>query len=97
MTPPVILLRGNRKGCIMQVYDITWKVEEVVSGPGQHDGGVRDKDRRILADGKVQKEAVSEDALRSELTVVLESHYPRHDYGPTYELDRIYHIEIRPV
>jgi hypothetical protein len=78
-------------------FDITWRVEEVVSGPGQHDGGVRDGDRRFVADGNVQKEALSEVALRSELTGVLENIYPRHSYGPTYNIDRIYHIDILEV
>lgn len=78
----------------MSEYDIIWKVEEIVSGSGQHDDGVRDGDRRIVADGKVRKEGVSEGALRVELTGVLQQHFPRHAFGPTYDLDRIYHIEI---
>lgn len=79
----------------MSNYNIVWRVEEVISGPGQHDGGVRDGDRRTVADGKVQKEAASEASLRAELTAVLEGIYPRHAYGPTYDIDRIYHIEIK--
>lgn len=79
------------------MYDITWKVVEIVSGPGQHDSGVRDGNRRTLADGKVQKEGVSETILRAELTETLEQNFPRHAYGPTYELDRFYYIEITPV
>jgi hypothetical protein len=78
----------------MTNYEITWSVAEVISGPGLHDNGVRDGDRRIVADGKVQKEAVSEAVLRAELVAVLENCYPRHDFGPTYDIDRIYHIEI---
>jgi hypothetical protein len=78
----------------VSLYNIKWQVEEIVSGPGQHDGDVRDGDRRTVATGDVVKDGASEDELRSELTRMLEQVYPRHAYGPTYELDRIYHIEI---
>lgn len=81
----------------MSLYEIKWRVEEVVSGPGQHDGGVRDGDVRNIAAGDVIKEGTSEDELRSELTRALEQAYPRHAYGPTYELDRIYHIDISEI
>lgn len=75
-------------------YDIIWRVEEVVNGPGHHDKGIRDGDHRTLAEGKVQKEGDSEAVLRAELTEVLEKSFPRHALGPTYDLDRIYHIDI---
>lgn len=81
----------------MSEFDITWKVEEIVNGPGRHDGGVRDKDRFIIADGKVVMQGESEKALRSELTKVLEQNFPRHAVGSTYDLYRIYHIEITDV
>lgn len=81
----------------MSLYDIKWRVEEVVSGPGQHDGGVMDGDRHTVAAGDVVKEGSSEEELRAELTRILEQTYPRHAYGPTYELDRIYHIDISEI
>lgn len=81
----------------MPSFTVKWTVIEQVNGSGQHDEGVRDGDRRTLADGVVEKEAESEDALRAALTAVLEQTYPPHALGPTYDLDRWYEIEITPV
>jgi uncharacterized protein (DUF1697 family) len=80
----------------MSKYDIKWRVEEQVSGPGKHDGGVRDGDRSVLASGQVVKEG-DEANLRAQLTAALKDAYPEHTHGPTYDLDRIYTIEMQPV
>ena len=81
----------------MPSYNIKWSVTEIVNGPGQHDDGVRDGDKRHVADGEVIKEGESADALRAELTAALERGFPRVGLGPTYNLDRTYNIEITEV
>lgn len=75
---------------------VKWRVIEVVSGPGQHDDGVRDGDTATIADGVVSREAESEDAIRRELTAALEKAFPPHALGPTYDLLRRYEIDITP-
>lgn len=76
-------------------YDIKWRVEEQVSGPGKHDDGVRDGDRKVLASGEVVKDGDEAD-LRAQLTAALREAFPEHALGPTYNLDRIYTIEMEP-
>lgn len=78
----------------MPTYDVSWSVVETVNGAGKHDGGVKDGGHRTLAEGRVQKEAASEEAIRTELTTVLKGNFPEHVLGPTYDLERIYKIEI---
>lgn len=78
----------------MPTYTVKWAVKEHVNGPGQHDDGVRDGDIRVLANAEVDREAESAEELRSELTAFLEQHFPRLALGPTYNLDRVYEIEI---
>lgn len=80
----------------MPSYTVKWRVIEQVNGLGRHDDGVRDGDKRTIADGVVDREAESEEAIRSELAQVLENAFPRHALGPTYDLDRWYEIEITP-
>lgn len=82
------------RNCIGQeVYNIIWNVVEVINGPGEHDGGVRDGDISYIANGKVQRDGVEAD-LRIELTEQLEKVFPRNAVGPTYNIHRFYNIEI---
>lgn len=81
----------------MPTYTVKWRVIEQVNGPGRHDDGVRDGDKSTIADGVAERVAESEDAIRSELTHVLENAFPRHALGPTYDLDRWYEIEITAI
>lgn len=77
----------------MALFHIKWAVKEHINGPGSHDDGVRDGDVRA-AEGVVDKESESADALRSELTEVLKANFPPHGLGPTYDIDRTYEIDI---
>lgn len=81
----------------MPFFDIEWSVTESINGPGEHDDGVRDGDQKIVANGKVQKEADSGDSIREELTQVLRKEFPPHSLGPTYDIERTYSIEINEV
>lgn len=81
----------------MTTFNVKWSVREMINGPGRHDFGVRDGDVTTVADGEVVKEAESADSLRAELTAALEQGFPRHVLGPTYDIDRIYDIEITEV
>lgn len=78
----------------MKMFHVEWSVKEHINGPGKHDDHVRDGDVNTVAEGKVDKEGESADALRAELTALLKSSYPEHGLGPTYDIDRTYHIEI---
>lgn len=76
----------------MTKFNVSWKVIEVVNGSGST---VVDGARRTIARGHVQfKEAESADALRAELTKVLETAFPPFAQGPTYDLLRSYDITI---
>lgn len=81
----------------MTRFHMKWAVRETINGPGKHDDGVRDGDSSIVADGEVDKEAESADALAAELTAALERSFPRLGLGPTYNIDRTYDIKITPV
>lgn len=73
-------------------FNVKWKVVEVVNGSGSDviDGAVR-----TIAKGAVKfKEAASANALRAELTGVLEQAFPPFAQGPTYDLHRSYDILI---
>lgn len=78
----------------MPTYTVKWSVKEHVNGPGRHDDGVRDGDVRTLASGERDIEGESAEQLRGELTADLERVFPRQALGPTYNLDRVYEIEI---
>lgn len=78
----------------MATFHIKWSVRETINGGGQHDDGVRDGDITTVASGEIFKEGESAEALRAELTAVLEKAFPRHGLGPTYDIDRTYDIEI---
>lgn len=78
----------------MNKFNVKWKVIEVVNGEGDHDD-VIDGAVRTIAKGAVKfKEAVSANALRAELTEVLEKAFPPFAQGPTYDLLRSYDITI---
>lgn len=81
----------------MSTFNIKWSVREHINGPGMHDGGVRDGDITTVASGEVNKEAESAEALQADLTAALEKAFPRHGLGPTYDIDRVYDIEITPI
>lgn len=81
----------------MNRYRVKWEVVEVVNGTGEHDDGVRDGDRRVIARGEVERGGESADALRGLLTVALEGAFPPHATGPTYDLVRSYGIEVNKV
>ncbi|MFH0892573.1 MAG: hypothetical protein V1867_07430 [Candidatus Falkowbacteria bacterium] len=81
----------------MSKFKVKWKVTEFVNGRGEHEDGVRGGDQRILASGEVVKEAESAEMLKSQLTEALEQAFPRTALGPTYNLDRIYDIDINEV
>lgn len=83
----------------MKSFNVKWDVTEIVNGPGRHDNGVRDGDRTIVASGEVTVPAPegSAENLRTSLTADLEDVFPRHAVGPTYDLDRIYNIEVTEV
>lgn len=79
----------------MTMYDVKWEVIEYVIGPGQHDDGRKDGDRRIIACGETTKEAISEANLRVDLLNDLGKAFPAHAEGPTYDVGRYYSIEIK--
>lgn len=81
----------------MTTFHVQWAVREIINGPGQHDGGVRDGDITIVASGEINKTALSPEDLRSELMKALEQAFPPHALGPTYDIDRTYDIEITPI
>lgn len=81
----------------MPMFNVKWSVTEIVNGAGEHDDGVRDKQRKVIARGEINKEGESAEALRSALTSLLEKNFPREDMGPTYNLDRVYDINITPI
>jgi hypothetical protein len=74
-------------------WTVTWSVEELISGPGKHDDGARDGDRDTIAKGQVDKEG-DPNTLRAELMEILRETWPPHALGPTYDIDRLYHIDI---
>lgn len=78
----------------MATYTVKWAVKEHVNGPGKHDDGVRDGDVRTLATGEKDVDGESAAVLRAELAAALEAAFPRQALGPTYNLDRVYEIEI---
>lgn len=75
----------------MASYLVKWKVTEVANGTG--DEYVHGREYHV-AEGTVTKEAASPGAIREELTKVLEDAFPLHVMAGTYELDRVYDIEI---
>ena len=77
------------------LFNVQWNVTEIINGPGQHDDGVVDGTRSIRARGEVQKEAISADFIRRELTAELTRVFPETGYGPTYNIERFYSIDIR--
>lgn len=81
----------------MPTFHVKWRVIEIVNGPGRHDGGRRDGDRDEIATGEIDKVAENAHTIRAELTAALQDTWPRHALGPTYDLDRVYEIEITPV
>lgn len=80
----------------MTLFHVKWSVTKVISGGGKHDDGVRDGDREVEASGEVDREGSSAAAIEADLTSALENAFPRHALGPTYDIDRIYNIEITP-
>jgi hypothetical protein len=81
----------------MPKFDVVWSVVETVNGPGVHDDGSRDGERRIAARGQITKEAESEGAIIEALTHDLKQAFPPIGLGPTYNLDRQYDIRITAV
>ncbi len=81
----------------MRTFDVIWKVEEVVNGPGEHDDGRRDGQRTVVARGHARKEAETDEELRSTLSNLLKKTWPPMAMGPTYDLVRNYLIEINEV
>lgn len=80
----------------MTLFNVVWHIEERINGPGKHDDGVRDDDVRIIARGEVQKEATSENEIRTALTQALREAFPDKDLGPTYNIYKTYVIDITP-
>lgn len=78
----------------MTTFHVKWSVSEHINGPGKHDDGVRDGDVNVVASGEVDKEATSADEIRADLTAALRKGFPEQGLGPTYNIDRVYHIEI---
>lgn len=81
----------------MPNFHVKWSVQERVVGPGEHDHGIREGDVFDVAKGETDKEAESEQAIYDELNALLRSTWPQQGLGPTYNLDRVYKIEITPV
>lgn len=80
----------------MTTYNVVWSVKETVNGPGEHDGGVRDGDVNVLAQGTTQREG-DPSAMYDELMALLRETWPPESVGPTYDLIRTYEIDIREV
>ena len=77
----------------MTPFHIKWSVTEAVNGE-DFDSGRRHGHKSVVASGEVDREGESAEALRAELTVALEASFPKHALGGTFEIDRIYDIEI---
>lgn len=75
-------------------FKVVWNVWEQVNGPGLNEDGTRDGDRIFLAKGETVKEFDTADDLRRSLTADLRVAFPPNALRGTYEVDRIYNIEI---
>lgn len=80
----------------MPTFNVKWSVHETVVGSGDHDGGVREGDRFLVAQGDVDKEAESPEQIDQDLRALLMDSWPLQGLGPTYNLDRQYDIAITP-
>jgi hypothetical protein len=77
-------------------FQVDWTVTERINGPGQHDDGAVDGQVSVVASGFVEKEAESAEELRNALKGALKVSFPAVGYGPTYNIDREYDIEVVP-
>ncbi len=81
----------------MKVFNIVWSVVELVNGMTFPEDGLQDGEKKVLARGECQKEADSASALKRALLTDLRECWPETAYGPTYNLERFYEVEITPV
>lgn len=77
----------------MPRYLVTWSVDELVNGPGHPEDG---KKHLGIAKGRIEKDGEEAD-LRRELTQLLQRSWPPTALGDTYNLERIYNIDIQKV
>lgn len=74
-------------------FRIKWRVVETANGSSDN---LKHGESQTIASGDVIKQG-DEGQLRKDLTKALEDAFPKHQYGGTYELDRVYHIDMEPV
>ena len=80
----------------MTKFDIVWSVVERTAGDSyDEDDGIVNGDEKIVAEGKITKEAHTASELHEGLTEALERGFPRHQMGPTWEKYRNYIIDIK--
>ena len=81
----------------MTLFNIAWSVVQIINGKTYPEDGVQDGERTVLARGECQKEADSASALKSALLTDLKAAFPEITYGPTYNMERFYEVDITPM